>query len=64
MTDLQLDMIERRRADLTGALWSDWNTEEVGDEVRADLDALIDEVKRLRRILNEKTVQPKGGWQP
>lgn len=48
LTDLQLDQIEQRRDSLYRYdIWTDGD--EIGDEVRADLDALIEEVKRLRK---------------
>lgn len=46
MTAFQLDEIERRREALAGDVWCDGD--ECGDALRADIDALIAEVKRLR----------------
>lgn len=48
LTDLQLDQIEDRRQQLGDEdVWFDGD--ECGNQIRADLDALIEEVKRLRK---------------
>ncbi len=48
LTDLQLDQIDARRAALDGLdIWFDGD--EHGDEIRADIDALLAEVERLRK---------------
>jgi hypothetical protein len=47
-TDLSLWQIEGRRSELRGDVWHDGD--EVGDQIRHDLDAMIEEVTRLRAL--------------
>lgn len=48
MLDTCLWQIEARRSNLLGDVWHDGD--EIGDELRKDLDALIEEVTRLRAL--------------